>query len=257
MEAVSKAGHQATEAASRAGEKLAATAEEVASKVVTKAEEFASKAGELGTKVENAVMDRVSYFSLRQETLRAIILPSIIASAAIILAELHSALEARMTPQKKKKDSDELPAHEDRALAHVTAHHTRGALLTLIPSLYTFSLFISPKIAALLGAIWVLTRAIAIFMRWDKDWAMTAFVISRLSEITLLLGSLGGMVRYAVRELFFGPSTSALTGCCNNSACPSPHSPFSLIYSHNSPSSRNIPQALAYRVCNTGTPNSS
>jgi glutathione S-transferase len=74
--------------------------------------------------------------------------------------------------------------------------NTLEQLVVFVPSLWLFSIFVSPVWGPAIGFLWILAR---IFYAWSyyRDPASRGpgFVVSMVSNLVLLIGSIGGMLR--------------------------------------------------------------
>jgi glutathione S-transferase len=78
--------------------------------------------------------------------------------------------------------------------------NTLEQLVLFLPALWIFSVFVSPIVATIVGAIWIVGR---IVYAWGYYQAAEkrgiGFAISLLATIVLLLGSLGGIVLHLIK----------------------------------------------------------
>jgi glutathione S-transferase len=78
--------------------------------------------------------------------------------------------------------------------------NTLEQLILFLPALWIFSVFVSPIIATILGAVWIIGRIIyALGYYQAAEKRRIGFAISTLATLVLLLGSLGGIIIHFVK----------------------------------------------------------
>lgn len=81
--------------------------------------------------------------------------------------------------------------------------NTLEQLVLFLPALWTFSAFVSPVAASVLGCIWIFGRAIyALGYYQAAEKRVPGFGISILSTIILLLGSMIGAILHLIGRRF-------------------------------------------------------
>lgn len=91
--------------------------------------------------------------------------------------------------------------------------NTLEQLALFLPSLWLFTVYISPQWAGLLGLVWVLARVFYALAYYRQPEARgTGFIIAFFATIILWLGSAYGIIRtfLVVMEIQFGGPTGSL-----------------------------------------------
>lgn len=123
------------------------------------------------------------------------IYPSLITGLALLL---YTILFINVGRARSRYKIDAPATSGDPAFERVfrVQQNTLEQLIVFLPSLWLFSVFVSPQWGAGLGFLWVLAR---IYYAWsyyrDAGSRSPGFGVSAISTIILLLGSLVGMLR--------------------------------------------------------------
>jgi glutathione S-transferase len=122
-------------------------------------------------------------------------LPALVTALAVLLYVVLSVNVSRA----RGRYSVPAPAMAgDPAFERVCRVHqnTLEQLVVFLPSLWLFSTFVSPIWGGWIGFLWILAR---IFYAWSyyRDPASRGpgFAVSGICSLTLLIGSIGGMLR--------------------------------------------------------------
>jgi len=137
----------------------------------------------------------------------ALVWPTMAASGALLLyeyqtIELNRARFARRSALLKPVELQLQETHADPFERLYHQHQQTGeALITLIPSLYTFSLLVSPRWAFALGGGWLASRIIYLYahkMGFDPATEKPFYSASYVAQMALLLGSAVTSARLSV-----------------------------------------------------------
>jgi glutathione S-transferase len=83
---------------------------------------------------------------------------------------------------------------EDFERAIRAQQNTVEQLVIFLPALWLCAQFLSPVIAAWIGALWVVARIFYALGYWKSNRRYPAFGVNILSSIALLLGALWGII---------------------------------------------------------------
>jgi len=230
-EAAHKATHSlsehATHVANRASEALqglrseSAIFEERAEHAVRRAlDKVEGEAGYLGARI-NAKFAYLPYGSLSA----ALVWPTLAATGALFLYE-YQGLEvnrARFARRSALLKPNEASTEEEPFERVYRLHQQTGeALITLIPSLYTFSLLVSPRWALALGGGWLASRIAYLYAHKIGLGSVEkpAYALSYISQMALLLGSAVNATRWSAGLLLAWIGTLSDSGEIGHVATP-------------------------------------
>lgn len=133
----------------------------------------------------------------------ALVWPTLAASGALLLYEyqgfeVNRARFARRSALLKPAEAS--TAEEPFERLYRLHQQTGEALITVIPSLYTFSLLVSPRWAFALGGGWLASRIVYLYAhRLGLESAMEkpAYAASFIAQMALLLGSAVNATRWS------------------------------------------------------------
>ena len=79
--------------------------------------------------------------------------------------------------------------------------NTIESLVVHLPSLWLFALYVEPRLAAALGAVWIVGRVIyARSYARDPATRTAGFLVQALATVALLLGAVGGVAWALIRS---------------------------------------------------------
>jgi uncharacterized membrane protein YecN with MAPEG domain len=127
--------------------------------------------------------------------LKPLIFPSFVTLSTLILYFVLTANVGRARA-KHKVPVPQISGNPDFERVFRVQQNTLEQLILFLPSLWLFSLFVSPTWGAGIGAIWVLGRVLYAWGYYQApEKRALGFGINSLSLIVLLIGSLVGMIR--------------------------------------------------------------
>lgn len=135
----------------------------------------------------------------------ALVWPTLAASGALLLyeyqgLEVNRARFARRSALLKPAEASASTAEEPFERVYRLHQQTGEALITLIPSLYTFSLLVSPRWAFALGGGWLASRIVYLYahkLGLDTTLEKPAYAASFITQMALLLGSAVNATRWS------------------------------------------------------------
>jgi len=137
----------------------------------------------------------------------ALVWPTLAASGALLLyeyqgLEVNRARFARRSALLKPAEAGVAATTEEPFERMYRLHQQTGeALITLVPSLFTFSLLVSPRWSFALGGGWLASRIVYLYahkLGLDTALEKPAYAISFVSQMALLLGSAVNATRWSV-----------------------------------------------------------
>jgi hypothetical protein len=137
----------------------------------------------------------------------ALVWPTLAASGALLLyeyqgVELNRLRFARRSALLKPPELREGNTQEEPFERLYHLHQQTGeSLITLIPSLYTFSLLVSPRWSFALGGGWLVSRIVYLYahkLGMDASVEKPAYAFSYIAQMALLLGSAVNSARWSI-----------------------------------------------------------
>jgi uncharacterized membrane protein YecN with MAPEG domain len=127
--------------------------------------------------------------------LKPLIFPSFVTLSTLILYFVLTANVGRARA-KHKVPVPQISGNPDFERVFRVQQNTLEQLILFLPSLWLFSLFVSPTWGAGIGALWVIGRILYAWGYYQTaEKRALGFGINSLSLIVLLIGSLVGMIR--------------------------------------------------------------
>jgi len=137
----------------------------------------------------------------------ALVWPTLAASGALLLyeyqgLEVNRARFARRSALLKPAEAASASAPEEPFERLYRLHQQTGeSLITLVPSLYAFSLLVSPRWAFALGSGWLASRILYLYAHkfgLESTVEKPAYALSYMAQMALLMGSAVNATRWSI-----------------------------------------------------------
>jgi hypothetical protein len=129
----------------------------------------------------------------------ALVWPTLAATGALMLYEWQGfeVNQARFARRSALLKPAELSPTAEEPFERIYRQHqqTGEALITLIPSLYTFSFLVSPRWAFALGGGWLASRILYLYA--SKSIEKPVYAVSYITQMALLMGSAVNATRWS------------------------------------------------------------
>jgi len=214
-ERVSGAAHRVGDSVSHAAHRAAEGLRDIRSEIRSEASIFENKAEDAVNralvKVENdtrylgaRITSKFNYLPFGPLS-AALVWPTLATTGALLLyeyqgLEVNRARFARRSALLKPTESASAP-EEPFERVYRLHQQTGESLITLVPSLYAFSLLVSPRWAFALGSGWLASRILYLYahkLGFENTIEKPAYALSYMAQMALLMGSAVNATRWSI-----------------------------------------------------------